>query len=172
MADKFLARIGGRTQQRSAVDTSSGAGDAGRIPALGSDGKLDESMMPVGIGADVHIIEASEPLSAGVYVNVFSDSGVVKVRLADNSNGRAADGFVLDAVASDADATVYPLDATNSELTGLEPGASYWLGTAGGVIPTALDATSSANANKICQKLGKAISETELVTTDDGYVVL
>ena len=56
--------------------------------------------------------------------------------------------------------------------TGLTIGARYWLGTAGGVTATPLDETSAANANKISQYLGVAKSATELVTDDDGYVVL
>ncbi|WP_313080430.1 hypothetical protein [Pulveribacter sp.] len=172
MAQRFLARTGGKTRQLEAKATSAGAADAGKIPALDSSGKLDMSMMPAGIGADTQILPASEALSAGNLVNIWSDGGVAKVRLADNSNGRAADGYVLDAVASAADATVFPLDGTNSELTGLTPGAEYWLGTAGGVIAVPLDETDSANANKISQYLGKAKSATELITEDDGYVIL
>ncbi|MFA5386810.1 MAG: hypothetical protein WC322_00225 [Candidatus Paceibacterota bacterium] len=172
MAQRFLARVSGKTKQIEAKATSTGAADAGKIAALGSDGRLDESMMPAGIGADTQIIPASEALSAGNLINIWSDSGDVKVRLADNSNGRPADGYVLDAVAMAADATVYPLDGTNSELTGLTPGAEYWLGTAGGVIAVPLDETDAANASKISQYLGKAKSATELITTDDGYVIL
>lgn len=172
MAQRFLVREGGKTKQKQATSTSAGAADAGKVPALDGSGKLDMSMMPAGIGADTQIIPASEALSAGNLVNIWSDSGVAKVRLADNSNGRAADGYVLGAFSSAADATVYPLDGTNSELTGLTPGAEYWLGTAGGVTNAPLDETDPANANKISQYLGKAKSATELVTVDDGYVVL
>lgn len=172
MAQKFLARVSGKTKQIKATATSAGAGDAGKIPALGSDGRLDESMMPPGIGANTQIIPTSESLSAGNFVNIWTDSGAVKVRLADNSNGRPADGYVLDAVASSASATVYPLDGTNSELSGLTPGAEYWLGTAGGVTATPLDETDDGNAGKVSQYLGKAKSATELITTDDGPVIL
>lgn len=172
MATKFLVRQGGKTKQRAAVTISSGAASAGQIGALGPDGKWDMSLMPAGIGTDTQIIEASEGLSAGNFVNIWSDSGAVKVRLADNSNGREANGFVLDAVAASANATVYPLDGTNSELTGLVPGEEYWLGTAGAVTNVPLDETDAGNANKISQYLGKAKSATELISTDDGYVVL
>jgi hypothetical protein len=172
MAQRFLARVSGKTRQVEAKAASAGAADAGKVPALDSSGRLDMSMMPAGIGADTQIIPASEALSAGNLVNIWSDSGAVKVRLADNSNGRPADGYVLDSVASAADATVYPMDGTNSELTGLTPGAEYWLGAAGGVIDTPLDETDSGNVNKISQYIGKAKSATELITTDDGYVVL
>lgn len=172
MAQRFLERKNGRTQQKQATVESAGAADAGKVLALDDDGRLHTSVLPAGIGADTQILPASEALSAGVFVNIWTDAGVAKVRLADNSNGREADGYVLEVVADAANATVYPLDGTNSELSGLTAGARYWLGTAGGVIDTPLVETDAANANKISQLLGKAKSETELITADDSYVVL
>lgn len=172
MAQGFLARVAGKTKQLLAVIVSAGAGDAGKIVGLGSDGRLDASVMPVGIGADTTQAVASEALGAGKFVQYHSNAGVFSARLADNSNGRQAEGFVLAAVASAAAATVYPLDGTNAQQTGLAIGSRYWLGTAGGVTDTPLVETDVANANKISQYLGVAKSATELVTDDDGYVVL
>lgn len=172
MTQKFLARIGGKTVQVEAIDVSSGVSDAGLIPALGSDGRLSPTMMPPGIGAETQLITATENLAAGSFVNIFSDSGDLAVRLADNSNGRAADGYIQSAVLMAQNALVFPLDGVNANLSGLAPGAEYWLGTAGGVTATPLDETDEMNANKISQYLGKAKSATELITTDDGYVVL
>ena len=128
----------------------------------------------MGIGANTQSIPASEALTAGNYVNFHSNSGALNVRKADNSNGRRADGFVLSAVANAAQAIVYPLDSVNTALTGLTPGADYWLGTAGGVISAALDETLAANqgSNKISQFLGTAKSATELITTDSDPVLL
>lgn len=172
MAQGFLARVAGRTRQIFATVVSAGAANAGDIVGLGPDGRLDESVLPVGIGADTTQAVASEALGAGKFVNYHDNGGFFSVRLADNSNGRHADGFVLEAVAEAATATVYPLDGTNAELTGLTIGARYWLGTAGGVTAAPLDETDAGNANKISQYLGVAKSATELVTDDDGYVVL
>lgn len=172
MPQKFLVRESGQTTQKEAVATSIGAADAGKIPALGPGGKLHESMLPTGIGANTTIVPATEELSAGSHINLYSDTGAMKARLADNSNGRPADGFVKDAVTTGANATVYPLDEVNPGLTTLTPGAKYWLGTAGGVIATPLDETDPANAGKVSQFLGKAKSPTELITNDDGYVIL
>jgi len=168
----FLARVAGRTKQIFGIDSSAGAADAGKIPALDSTGRLAANMMPVGIGANTTICPASEALGAGTFVNFWQDGGVMKARLADNSNGRQADGFVIAAAASAANATVYPLDSTNTAQTGLTAGARYWLGTAGAVTVTPLDAADAANANKVDQYLGIAKSATELVTDDQGYVVL
>lgn len=172
MAQKFLVRQGGKTIQAEAADVSAGVADAGRVPALGSDGRLSPTMMPPGIGAETQLITATENLAAGSFVNIYSDVGDLAVRLADNSNGRAADGYIQTAVLMAQDALVYPLDGVNANLSGLTPGAEYWLGTAGAVTDTPLDENDVANANKISQYLGKAKSATELITTDDGYVVL
>ena len=168
----FLARVAGKTKQIFATATSAGAADAGKIPALDSTGRIDTSMMPLGLGANTTQATASEAIGAGKFINFWDNAGVFSMRLADNSNGRHADGFVLEAVAEAATATVYPLDGTNAELTGLTIGARYWLGTAGSVTATPLDETDAGNANKISQYLGVAKSATELVTDDDGYVVL
>lgn len=172
MAEKYLARVAGKTKQRELAVVSTGASDAGRGVALDSTGRLDSTVMPVGVGANTQSMPASEALGAGTFVNLWGDSGVLKARLADNSNGRQADGYVLEAVASAGTAAVYPLDAMNSALSGLTAGTDYWLGTAGGVIATPLVETDVANVNKISQYLGKAKSATELLTTDDSYVVL
>lgn len=172
MTQGFLARVAGKTRQIFGIDVSAGAADAGKIPAFGPDGRLHLSMMPVGIGAQTTQATASEAIGAGKFVNFFDNGGTFSMRLADNSNGRAADGFVTEAVASAAVGSVYPLDGTNASLTGLTVGTHYWLGTAGGVVATPLDEADAGNVNKISQYLGVAKSTTELVTNDDGYVVL
>ena len=171
-AQAFLARVGGKTKQIFASITSSGAADAGKIPALDSTGRLDASMMPLGIGASTTQATASEAIGAGKFINYWDNAGVFSMRLADNSNGRQADGYVTAAVTSGAVGTGYPLDGTNAQLIGLTVGARYWLGTAGGVTPTPLDESDSGNVNKVSQYLGVAKSATELVTDDHGYVVL
>lgn len=168
----FLARVAGKTKQIFGIATSAGAADAGKMVATDTDGRLNMSLMPVGIGSNSTSCPASEAIGAGKFINFHSNAGALNVRLADNSNGRQADGYVKDAVASAGTATVYPLDSTNSALTGLTPGGRYWLGTAGGVIAAALDPADTANTGKICQEIGSAKSATELVTDDLGYVVL
>lgn len=171
MVDKVLARQNGVTRQYTPVQASAGAADAGKIPALSSDGKLDPSMYNAGTGVSTTPYPATEAIGAGKFVNIYANAGVMSVRLADNSNSRPAHGFVLAAVASSAQAAVYDLDAINTGLSGLTVGSTYYLGTAGGVITPALDATSAA-AGSIDQKLGFAKSATELKTDDFDYVVL
>lgn len=168
----YLVREGGATKQKAAVIESQGVDDAGAIPAAGANGRLHESWLPEGVGANVDVAPASEALGAGKFVNLWSDGGVAKYRLADASNNRPADGFVIDAVDLGEDATVFPLDVTNSELSGLTVGATYYLSTAGGVTATPYDESDEDYAGYVSQKLGKAKSATELLTDDFDYVIL
>lgn len=168
----FLARVAGKTRQVIATIVSAGVADAGKIPALDSTGRLDGSMMPVGIGASTTQATASEAIGAGKFINYWDNGGVFSMRLADNSNGRQADGYVIAAVDNGTVGTAYPLDGANAQLSGLTVGTRYWLGTAGGVTATPLDETDTGNTNKVSQYLGVAKSATELVTDDQGYVIL
>ncbi|MNM46281.1 hypothetical protein D3C81_572180 [compost metagenome] len=170
--DAFLIRDAGQTKQKQGTQVSAGAANAGDIVALDETGRLDPSVMPPGFGADTISVPASEALVAGDFVNLHANAGAMNARKADNSNGRQADGFVTAAVSSAATATVYPLDAANTGVSGLTPGSRYYLGTAGGVISSPLDAVAQVGTGKIDQYLGIARTATELVTTDDGYVVL
>jgi hypothetical protein len=171
-APRFLRLVSGIQKMVEALQASAGAADADKVVATGADGRLDASLMPLGIGANTTIVPASEALTAGNFVNFFNDAGTLKARKADNTNGRQADGFVTSAVASAASATVYPMDGVNSGLTGLTVGTKYFLGTAGGVIAAPLDEALAANYGKLSQMLGVAKSTTELVTSDYEPVIL
>lgn len=172
MAQRFYTIASGVRRLIEALVVSAGAADAGKIPGLGSDGRLDTSVMPLGIGAQTNSAVATEAIGAGKFINYHSNAGVFSMRLADNSNGRPAHGFVQEAVDSAATGIGYPIDGVNAGLTGLTVGAKYWLGTAGGLTAVPLDETDAGNAGKISQYLGFAKSETELVTNDSDAVVL
>jgi hypothetical protein len=168
MAQKPIQLVNGKLTQVEATVVSTGAGDAGEVVALDSSGKLDVSVLPTGVGPNVKVILASEAIGAGKYVNIYDNTGTPNVRLADNSNGREAHGFVKDAVASAANATVY-FEGTNDDLSALTPGTRQYLGTAGGV--TATPPTFAGGA-AIHQLVGSAISATEIDTDIDDCVVL
>ncbi len=105
---------------------STGAGNAGDVVALDSGGKLDVSVLPTGIGPDVVVIEASENLGAGDFVNIYESAGTAYVRRADASApnaGEIAHGFVLNNVNSGDNATVY-FEGNNDQLSGLTPGTT------------------------------------------------
>ena len=151
-SNKFITFVAGVKTWVTAIATSAGATDASKILMTDSTGKIDASFMPVGIGADTQIIAATEALTAGAFVNITATG----VRLADASNGRAAHGFVLSAVANAANATVYR-SGRNTGMTGLTVGTRYWLGTAGGVTTTAPTAQ-----NSIIQSIGVAGTATSI----------
>lgn len=166
MAQGFLAVVGGKIKTLFGIASSSGAGDADKYIVTDSTGKLDPSFMPSGIGANQIVVPTSENLAVGDFVNIYDAAGVLTARKADNSNSREAWGYVEAAVTSPANATVKRLNTINASRSGLTAGAEYWLGTAGGVTNTALDANDVANAGKVIQYLGRAKSTTELATVE------
>ena len=151
----FLKLNQGEVVEANAVAVSAGGGDAGKIVKLGAGGKIDASMIEGGI--ENRAMMASEALSAGDLINIWDDAGTAKMRKADADNGRAVDGFVLQAVANGAVGTVY-LEGVISGLAGLTVGATYWLSTVAGAISNA-----SPNGNNVLSQIvGKALSATEL----------
>lgn len=154
---KFLTIVGGLVKQVMAIAASAGSADASKVVMTDANGKLDQSLMPTGIGADTKSIVAAEALAAGDLVNIFNDAGVAKVRKADATvEGKEAHGFVLAAAAAAANATVY-FEGTISGLTGLTPG-KRWLATTAG---TSASAAPTASGN-VVQLVGTAVSATEL----------
>ena len=153
-AKKFLRLVNGVLTEIFGVQTSAGAANAGDLVSLDNSGRIDNSMMPVGIGADTSTISASETLAAGDWVNVWNNSGA-KVRKADATTaGKEAHGFVLAAVTSGNPATVY-FEGTNTQVTGQTPGPVYLqttAGTGGATIPSA--------SGNVVQSIGVAVSAT------------
>jgi hypothetical protein len=167
--DKYLKNNAGVITEVVASQTSAGAGDAGKIPALDSAGKLDNSLMPVGLATETDIIPASEALAAGDFVNIWTDT-VAKVRKADGStSGKEAHGFVLAAVESAANAEVYRWSQLNNQKTGLTPGSTQYLSI---TVPGGTQETVPTGAGKTLQKLGVAKSATELVFMPFDPIVL
>lgn len=129
------------------------------VLATGSGGTIDPSFLPAGVGQDIVIVPASEAISAGAIVNLYTNSGATNARNADSgtaNGGKKAAGFALAGAASGASVSVYR-SGMNTALTGLSPGADYYLSTAGGVTttPTTTSGTTS-------QYIGTAISATVL----------
>ena len=159
MADKFLIQSGGRLKEHAATAASTGVAEAGDIVALDSTGKLDDSLFPAGMGAEIKVLPASGALAAGDFVNVFDDAGTLKVRKAvADVVGKEAHGFVLDPVVDTADASVY-CEGINNELSALTGGPMMYLSaaTAGQATGTAPSATGN-----IVQCIGFRLSATEI----------
>ena len=166
-----------------AKNTSAGAGDAAKVPMLNASGilddtitnatvtsaankivkldgtgKLDMTVLPTGIGADVKSIVTSENLAAGDLVNIWNNASVANARKADASTaGKEAHGFVLAATTSPAPALVY-FEGANTQCTGLTPGPQFLSGTTAGK-PSA---TAATGTGKIVQRVGFAVSATEI----------
>ena len=156
-AKKFLRLVSGVITEVFGVQSSAGAANAGDVPVLDDTGRIDNSMMPVGIGADTAVIAASESLAAGNWVNVWNDASTAKVRKADATTaGKEVHGFVLSAVTSGNPATVY-FEGTNTQVSGQTPGPVYLqttAGTGGATIPSA--------SGNVVQQVGVALSATSV----------
>ncbi len=160
MAQTFLTIISGVKKLAAAITTTAGAADAGKIPALDGTGKLDNSFMPTGIGAETKSVIASESLSAGDFVNIYNNAGTATARKADATTaGKEATGFVLSAVASGSTATVY-MAGINTILTGLTAGGRYVLSTTAGSV--VVRASAPASTGNVFQEIGVALSATEI----------
>ena len=166
--NKYLSNNSGVLTEVIANQTSAGAGDAGKIPALDATGKLDSTLMPVGLVSETDSIVTSENLAAGDFVNIWASTGV-KARKADATvAGKEAHGFVLAAVTSPAAATVYRISQNNTQLTSMTPGAKQYLNTtAGGRTET----PPAASGNAV-QFLGIAKSATEMIFIPYPPIVL
>lgn len=105
---------------------------------------------------DYIVLPASESITAGAPVNIWNDSGTTKVRNANASNGRQADGFVGMNYGT-GDSVVIFLSGNTSLLSGLTIGPIY-LGTSSGTY------TSSApGTGNLVQRLGFATTTSNIV---------
>lgn len=159
MADKYL-KVGstGNLEEMEAIVESTGAGNAGNIVALDAAGKLDDTVMPAGIGAEVVVLAASEALAENDVVNIFDDTGTTKCRKANATDAtKPGHGYVKAAVELGANATVY----TDGYLpgTGLTVGSKYFLSA---TTPGAVTTTPPAATGNITQVIGVAVSATEI----------
>ena len=167
MADKYLKNNGGSFAEVEGLTSSAGAGDAGKIPALDSAGKLDNTMMPTGIGADTSSILASEDLAAGDLVNIYDNSGTANCRKADATTaGKEAHGFVLATVTSGNNANIY-FEGANDQVTGATVGVQFLSTTAG-----AATATAPSTSGNIVQKIGIATSATSINFEAGNHITL
>ncbi len=152
---KFIKQVGGAFQEEATVSTSAGASSASKVPELDANGKLDLTMMPSSIGAEIASAITSEALVAGNFVNIYNNAGTPTCRKADASNNRPAHGFVKAGFANAATATVY-LEGLNDQVTGQTAGAVF-LGTSGAAVSTA-----PSTSNYIVQEIGVAVSATAI----------
>jgi hypothetical protein len=165
--NKYLSLNGGVTTEVAASQTSG----ANVIVALDATGKLNQNMMPAGMGPEMESIMASEVIAGGDFVNKFNDSGTTKVRKADaNSSVKEADGFSLTGAGSGNMCDVYALGgALNNQMSGMTKGARQFLSDAN---PGKTIEIAPVGTGKILQSLGRATSATELVPYYTEPIVL
>lgn len=166
-AKHYLAIISGVIQEVIATVTSAGAGDDGKIVALDGTGRLDNSVMPTGIGPEVKSIVCVGAVAAGDFLNIYNDTGTAKCRKADaTTSGKRADGFCLSGYTDGQSVTVYT-DGINTQCTGLTPGPQ-WLSTSAGLCT----GTAPSSTGNVVQSVGVAISATEVAFTAGEPVTL
>lgn len=104
-------------------------------------------------------ITASENLTAGELVNLWSDAGALAIRKADATDDtKPANGFVKVAVTS-GDVGVFFTDGQqDAGFSGLTPGATYYLAVGGGIT-----VTPPAVSGNGLQSVGVAMSATTLL---------
>lgn len=154
-APKFLRLLAGRPTEAIAAAVG-GAGASESVVSTGTAGTIDPTFFPAGIGQDLIVVPASEALAAGNLVNLYSNSGIESARKADGSTtGKECSGFVLAAVASGANATVYR-SGQNTAVTGLTPGDAWLSATT----PGGIQATPPTGSGQTVQKVGKVIMAT------------
>lgn len=157
MADKYIKNNAGTLTEIEGKVVSAGAGDAGKIVALDATGKIDNSILPVGIGKDTQQISATENISPGGWINVFNNAGAFGVRKADGTTiGKECHGFILDAATTGNPVTVY-FEGTNTQVTGQTPGVVFLSTTAGQGTANAPNASGN-----VVQRLGVATSATSV----------
>jgi hypothetical protein len=165
-AKRYLAMIAGLITEVAATIISVGAGDDGKIVALDATGKIDTSVLPVGVGPDTQAIATSESLVAGDVVNIFNSTGA-KVRKADWSvSGKEGHGFVLTAFTHPTTATVY-FEGTDTQVSGLTAGVQY----GDPANPGRTTHTPPSTAGQVVQRVGMATAATAL-NFDSGTPVL
>lgn len=126
---------------------------------VGTSNGLNDSLVvePIAVNRKERgiLLMASEALSAGNLVNFWADGGTAKMRKADASDDRAADGYVLQAVASGSKGYAFA-DGINDSASGLTVGPLY-LGESGAA------SSSESGPGGIVQSIGFALSSTAMV---------
>lgn len=167
MADRYYYDTGGTPTGREATVVSTGAAEAGDIVALDGTGRLDITVMPLGVTAETTVCVAVEAIAQGEWVNLYLNGAVLNARLSDANNGRPINGFVNANVILGGNATVYRISNKNSNCAGLTIGSKYYASET----PGAITATPPSDAGDIIQYIGVAETATEIVFSNEFYTV-
>lgn len=110
------------------------------------------------VAAATSTLTATEAISAANFVNIFSSSGA-KVRKANATDDtKPANGYAQAAIGNGSSGAVQG-PGKISGLSGLTPGATYYLDTTGGAITT----SPPSGSGNLVQEVGVAVSATEML---------
>jgi hypothetical protein len=166
--EKFIQNSGGDLVEKVSIQASVGAGDAGKLVSTDTNGRFDLSLMPSGFGAETQSIICSEALAAGDYVNIYNNTGTPNCRKADaTASAKRCHGYVLTGYTSGQSALVYT-DGKNNQNTALTAGDVYLSASTPGKATN----TAPSAATQIVQKLGVAVSATEVNFDPLAVIVL
>ena len=167
---KFLTKGAGILQEVQTDHESAGAGDAGKIRCLDESGLLDISVMPLGTVTASLLAEATEDLVIGDVVYLHKVVTTLTADKADATDAtKKAMGYIDEIVDFSGEATCRVYFEGLITLTGLTPGAKYYLTTTPGVISVA---PPEGDGNMV-QCVGYALSATKLkFDPDDVPIVL
>lgn len=168
MATSYLGIENGRRVEKIA-GTTGGATDANKMVAYDINGQLPVGAFPNGFGPDNNTFVASEALSSGAWVNIYSNAGVPTIRNATANAGAPLEayGYVTNAVASGATGTVF-FDDKNTGVSGQTIG-QQWLSA---TTPGANTPTPPTGAGVYSQFLGVAISPTAIHASIERATIL
>lgn len=162
-APKYIKNASGVLTEQAAAVTSA----VDSIVATGASGLLDITLMPTGVGPDIVSAVASEALSAGNLVNLYSNAGTVNVRKADASSpSKEANGYVIASVSNAGTASVY-LSGLNTAVTGRTVGKQFLSAT-----PGSSTTTAPSTSGQIVQQVGFCDTATSLQFTPQLAVTL
>jgi hypothetical protein len=143
---KFLTVLTtGATRLVSAITTSLGSGDANKIIATDSNGKIHSSFMPTGVEIQVETAIATEDLTDGNFVNIYDNGGTPSVRkgIANDVN-KLVKGFVLANFLIGDTVTIYT-KGVNTSITADVDAVYFLSATTAGLATTTAPAQTVGN---------------------------
>lgn len=144
---------------RQVINIGSAGNDHTGDPIRTGGDKINDNFAELYLRAGIDgVAEADEDLDPGDPVNLFDDSGTLKMQKADAADTtKEADAFIREAVAMGDTGAFYGPGVPNDALAGLTAGVVYYLAVGGGVTDTLPTTTLQGQ-----QRLGKATSATTI----------
>lgn len=153
---RYITREGNKKVLKATIQSSAGAGDADKIISTDGDGFIDPTFLR---DTEVFDREASENIASKDAVNIFDVAGTAKARKADASAfSTRATGFVVVGVAVTETARIIS-EGKIGGFAGLTIGDPVFLDA---TTPGAITQAPPTGAGEVWQKLGDAISATEI----------